>query len=407
MEKNKKKALIILTRIPYPEVDGTRKRIMDIIKGTSQDFSLDLLVVGDEKLKSESKSVLDSFFDNIYIYSYSKITLYLHALKSLFSNRPLQTELYFNKQVAKFIGEKFNQYNIVYFHTIRLGGYIEILSEEQRKKIFLDLNDAISLNYQDAKKLAKFPWNFIYSFEESRVRKYEVKLLSKIYHANVVSDFDEKYLKENCRRNGFDGSKFYSIFPGVELHEKIPFKNSEKPKIVFFGNIKYPPNKDAVLYFVSNIFPHLKSRIKDLSFLIAGSGSETIDLPISDGIEKVGFIKDLKDLFLDASLVVAPLRFGAGVPTKILDALSYGVPVLTSPIGIRGMVVGDKGENSGIKCLSLDDKLGWANFIEEIVLDVDKREKMAEAAQLFIKENYLQETTKEKYCEAFHSISQK
>lgn len=403
MEKNKKKVLIVLTRIPFPPVDGTRKRIMDIIQGSYPDFSLDLLVVGDEKIKPEVKLSLEEFFNNIYIRSYNKISLYFHSIKSLFSGRPLQAEYYFNKQVADFIKKQFDNYDVVYFHTIRLGRYIEILNKENCKKIFLDLNDAISLNYQDAKRLARFPWNLIYYFEEGRVRNYETRLLSNVLHANVVSEFDEKYLKDNCKYNNLNIPKFYSIFPGVELHNKVEFKNIDKPKIVFFGNIKYPPNKDAVLYFVSEIFPELRARINNITFVIAGNGSENIRLPYSEGIEKIGFVKDLKDLFLNVSLVVAPIRFGAGVPTKILEALSYGVPVLTSPIGVRGMVIKD--DNSGIKCINLEDKLGWINFIEDVVSNINKRELMAESAQIFIKENYLQEITKEKYCKAFHLIS--
>lgn len=403
MEKNKKKVLIVLTRIPFPSVDGTRKRIMDIIQGSYPDFSLDLLVVGDEKIKPEVKLSLEEFFNNIYIRSYNKISLYFHSIKSLFSGRPLQAEYYFNKQVADFIKKQFDNYDVVYFHTIRLGRYIEILNKENCKKIFLDLNDAISLNYQDAKRLARFPWNLIYYFEEGRVRNYETRLLSNVLHANVVSEFDEKYLKDNCKYNNLNIPKFYSIFPGVELHNKVEFKNIDKPKIVFFGNIKYPPNKDAVLYFVSEIFPELRARINNITFVIAGNGSENIRLPYSEGIEKIGFVKDLKDLFLNVSLVVAPIRFGAGVPTKILEALSYGVPVLTSPIGVRGMVIKD--DNSGIKCINLEDKLGWINFIEDVVSNINKRELMAESAQIFIKENYLQEITKEKYCKAFHLIS--
>ena len=59
MEKNKKKILIVLTRLPYPETDGTRKRIMeDLIKGVYEEFSLDLLVVGRDVLSVDSKKEL-------------------------------------------------------------------------------------------------------------------------------------------------------------------------------------------------------------------------------------------------------------------------------------------------------------------------------------------------------------
>ncbi len=405
MEKNKKKALLILTRAPYPEVDGTRKRMMDVIRGAAKDFSLDLLIVGDEKLTSQNRLFLEGFFGNIHVYFLRKVTLYFQAVRSFFSGRPLQTEYYFNKKVSSFILEKINEYDVIYLHTIRLGRYLELFDEETLKKVFLDLNDAISLNYHEAKKLAGFPWNLIYSFEEERVKKYETKLLSLVSNANVVSSFDERYLRSNCEKKGFSSPKFHGILPGVELHDKVILSDLPKNQIVFFGNINYPPNKDAVRYFVANLWPSLEAKVKNASFVIAGNGSESLRLPHSAGIKKIGFVRDLRDLFTDAIIVVAPIRFGAGVPTKILEALSYGVPVITTPIGIRGMVIdGEEGE-FGIKCLDLKDSLVWVDFIDEIASNRDKREIMANAGINFIKKNYQQDVTREKYRAAFNFIA--
>lgn len=407
MENKKKKALLILTRVPYPEIDGTRKRIMDVIRGVVNDFDLDLLVVGDEKMKDKSRLFLSDFFKKIYCFYFSKFTLLIHAIRSLFSGRPLQAEYYFDSRQASFIRDKIKDYDLVFLHTIRLGRYLEILNTEEKDKIFFDLNDAISLNYQNARKLAAFPWRLIYAFEEKRVRGYETKLLSLVKNANVVSTFDEKYLLDNCRAKGVVPPKFYSIFPGVESHSKVVFEKNENNKIVFFGNIKYPPNMDAAKYFAINIFPELQKKIKDINFVIAGNGSESLVLPSYFGIERLGYVQDLKKLFSSTNLVVAPIRFGAGVPTKIIEALSYGIPVVTTPIGLRGLAIQGSPEECGLKCIEESNVNLWTECLLKLISDKCERENLATSAISFIEKNYLQEKTREKYKKAFLEITGK
>lgn len=404
METNKKKILIVLTRLPFPETDGTRQRMMDLIKGISNDFSLDLLVVGDEKMSAEVKQVLDGFFENIFIFSFSKLSLYFKALRSFVSGKPLQVEYYFDQQVFNFIQSRRDNYQVVYLHTIRMGRYLEKLRLSDRDKVFLDLNDAISLNYHTAKDLARFPWNLIYSFEEQRVKAYELKLLSLVKHVNVVSAYDENYLKSGCITQNITCPKFYRILPGVKPHEKVAFSAQESKKIVFFGNIKYPPNKDAVLYFIDKIFPSIRARIQGVVFVIAGSGSESLNLANLEGVETMGFVDNLCDLFTDACLVVAPIRFGAGVPTKILEALSYGVPIVTTPVGVRGLDIKGRTEDSGIFCVDLVDVQGWVAAVENLINNKQLRESVGGAGFDFIKNKYHQNITRERYLSAMQEI---
>lgn len=405
MEKTKKKALLVLTRVPYPETDGTRKRITeDIIKGISEDFSVDLLIVGDERLREESKEFLQRFSGNIFVFYKNKILLYLKSIKSILSGKPLQTEYYFDREVLKFINKKLSDYGVIYFHTLRLGKYLELMPKEYLSKVFLDLNDAISLNYQDAKKIAFFPWNLVYSFEEGRVRRYETKLLSLVKHANVVSDFDEKYLIKNCLKANVNIPNFYQIAPGVQIKDDLRKENNKN--ILFFGNIKYPPNKDAVLYFIKNIFPLLREKDEDVKLIIAGSGSDVIDTKNNPNITKLGFVDSLDKLFSDTSLVVAPIRFGAGVPTKILEALSYGVPVVTTPVGARG-IKNNLVENIGIRIAEIDNHELWVKSILKILSYSDLRTKMSEESLAFIENNYAHSIIRSKYIKAFKLICNK
>jgi glycosyltransferase involved in cell wall biosynthesis len=100
----------------------------------------------------------------------------------------------------------------------------------------------------------------------------------------------------------------------------------------------YAPNVDAVTYFVSDIFPLIKKQVPDTVFIIAGQRpvKKVLQLAAPD-VKVTGFVKDLSEMYASASIVVAPLRFGAGTQNKVLEAMAMGVPVVSRNIGFNGL----------------------------------------------------------------------
>lgn len=125
------------------------------------------------------------------------------------------------------------------------------------------------------------------------------------------------------------------------------------PQFVFCGGFKHDPNVDAVTMLLHHIWPKLRSELLDATLHIYGAhcpdelqsryGGDD-DNHHRDGIYLHGYVPDLKDIFgpgNDAGprILLAPLRFGAGIKGKIVDAWTYGMPVVTTPVGSEGMTV--------------------------------------------------------------------
>jgi len=107
--------------------------------------------------------------------------------------------------------------------------------------------------------------------------------------------------------------------------------------ICFLGGYRHPPNVDAVQYFVAEIWPLVAAELPGVRFIIAGANPTPDVLALSGrDIVVTGMIDDLRDLFDAARVFVAPLRVGAGVKGKLMSAMSYGVPVVSTAIGIEG-----------------------------------------------------------------------
>jgi GT2 family glycosyltransferase len=122
-----------------------------------------------------------------------------------------------------------------------------------------------------------------------------------------------------------------SAFYGTET------SHAQRRDVCFLGGYRHPPNVDAVLWFVTEIFPILREAAPGLRFIIAGAHPpEELRTLACEDIVVAGHVPDLRTLFDTTQVFVCPLRVGAGVKGKIVSALSYGLPVVATSIGVEG-----------------------------------------------------------------------
>ena len=117
--------------------------------------------------------------------------------------------------------------------------------------------------------------------------------------------------------------------------------------LLFVGGFKHPPNADAVKWFAKDIFPKIRAAIPEIKFLVAGSGADDDIKGLSseeDGIRILGFVSDeeLNRLYKETRLTVVPLRYGAGVKGKVVEAIYNGTVIVTTSVGAEGIPSADK-----------------------------------------------------------------
>lgn len=123
-----------------------------------------------------------------------------------------------------------------------------------------------------------------------------------------------------------------------EIFESVKF--SAREGLLFVGGFTHTPNQDGILWFANEIYPRICKQ-KEIPLYIAGSNApdKIKELQKRPGIQVLGYVSDeeLEQLYKKCRLVVAPLRYGAGVKGKVVEAMHYGVPIVTTGIGIEGI----------------------------------------------------------------------
>ena len=176
--------------------------------------------------------------------------------------------------------------------------------------------------------------NLLSEISSSKVQ--ELALYSSSDAVMCVGDFECSYLKKNVPDIPVYNMPIfvYDHFP--ETCE--PFEN--RKDILFVGGFNHRPNKDGVLWFVREVLPSVIERIPDVRFHIAGSNMpDELKKMAGEHIVIEGFVSDekLEYLYRSSRIVVAPLRFGAGVKGKIIEALYNRSAVVTTSIGAEGI----------------------------------------------------------------------
>jgi glycosyltransferase involved in cell wall biosynthesis len=98
------------------------------------------------------------------------------------------------------------------------------------------------------------------------------------------------------------------------------------------------PNFDGLRWFIAEIWPRVREALGEVRLLIAGFQSEGLDaerLLAGPGVVHLGFVADTEALYDTARVFLAPTRFAAGIPFKVHEAASYGVPVMATTLLAR------------------------------------------------------------------------
>jgi hypothetical protein len=157
---------------------------------------------------------------------------------------------------------------------------------------------------------------------------------------------------------------------------------SERRDLCFLGGYRHTPNVDAVVYFVNEIFPLIKSQEPDIRFIIAGAHPpEEVRALARDDVIVTGMVNDLRDLFDPCRVFVGPLRVGAGVKGKIISALSYGIPVVSTELGVEGTEL-----KHAKHVLVADGPLAFAQAVLRLYRDPDLWGSLSSAGQDLVKE---------------------
>lgn len=197
----------------------------------------------------------------------------------------------------------------------------------------------MDLHYLREQRQAELENSPLIAKQAERTRAVELRLIRESDATIVVSPVEREMLAAELP----EANVHLVQLAVAEAPEGESFE--ARRDVLFIGGYMHAPNVDAVLYFTREILPVLRERIPNLRFIALGSNPPAaIRALASEYIEVPGFQQDIARYFNTCRLMIAPLRYGAGIKGKIATSLSYGLPVVASSIAVEGMFLRDQEE---------------------------------------------------------------
>lgn len=227
--------------------------------------------------------------------------------------------------------------------------------------------------------------------ETRRFRVFEHALWE---HSDVVlypSTDETNHVRSWLEANAPDARTRAQTIP-LYAYERIADADVPGPSaragILFVAGFAHAPNVDAATWFVQEILPLVRQQIPDATVTLVGSNPRPEVLALaSPGVKVTGYVSDetLAQYYRGARVSVAPLRFGGGVKGKVLESLRYGVPCVTTSIGMQGL--GDAAKFM----LADDEPQAFAAHIVAVMQSDDMWQRVSTAERDFIDRCYSRE----------------
>ena len=212
-------------------------------------------------------------------------------------------------------------------------------------------------------------------------KKKELELMRKADWAYYPSCVEEEEIHKIAPDVHVKAIPAY-LFTDVEDR---PFLAEERKDLMFIGGFSHRPNVDAVKWFAAEIMPHLRKLLPDVVVHILGSNPpEDVKALADEQLKIAGFVTDelLEEYYSRCRLDIVPLRYGAGIKGKVVEAMRYGMPVVTTQIGAEGIAQADE-------ILSVaDDAEEFAKRVAALYQNPEELDARSAASRQYIREHF-------------------
>ena len=374
------KIFILTPRFPFPENGGDVLRINNVARYLkAQNHRLVLLSFVEDKEPPMKQAY--ELYDKIYTVRRSKLSSLLWSFLYLFTRRPIQCGYYRSWRMARLLRHTIREERPSLFisHLLRMAPYLD--SEGIRERSIIEMTDVLSKTYSFFRKsFSKSMLGMIYKLEHRRMMDYETYAAKRFPKCVLVSHTDVQDLQKRVPKG-----RIVLHTNGVTASTQ-PETEYNPNKICFVGNMRTLQNRDAVLYFVQEVFPIILSkRPKAIFYIVGAQPPEMIQSLANDKhIVVTNYVDNIELVISDSCLTVAPIRIAAGIQNKVLVSMGQQVPVVLTSLIATPIPELQHGTN----CLIADDRHALADACVQLMTNRELRNKIARQGYETVRTHY-------------------
>ena len=321
--------------LPYPLLSGGQIRTYNLLKNLAKKHDIVLFSFIRNENENRYKEKLLKFCKRVETFKRRPAWSLLNILLAGLTPFPFLVSIYYSRRLQKAIlGElQNNKYHLIHSETF----YVMPNIPKTSVPVLLVEQTIEFLVYQHFVETVFLPFRLLLSLDVAKIKFWEKYYWKKAKRLAAMSQDDKQFikvinpnLKVDVVANGVD----------VDFFKNIKKVKTNPPTVLFVGNFKWLPNRDATKHLIEDIWPLVKKNFKNIKLWIVGRNpppdikkynSKTI--VVDDSVE------DIRDAYGRSDVLLAPIRNGRGTKYKILEAMATKTPIVGTTLAVEGIDV--------------------------------------------------------------------
>lgn len=378
------KILMLVPFLPNTSMSGGQTRWYNIIKYLSQNHEITLYSLIKDESEKRFIPELERYCKKVKVFNRSKSPWTIRNLfLTTFSFYPLLVIRNWSPKVKNAIAQEIRDgdFDVIHAETFYVMPHLpkthvpSILVEQTIEYL-------VYKHYVDTQ--VPFFAKPIFMWDIMKLRFWELYFWKKTNRLVAVSEDDKKVMQQlipgivvDVIPNGVDATFF--------ADKKIQKKN---PPRIMYGvtNFEWLQNVEAVDTLIEEVWPAIHKNYKEAKLWIVGRliPKRLVDLSEKrKDIEITESIKDARDAYGSATMMVAPIKGSGGTRLKILEAMAAGLPIVSSSIGVAGLGVKDN-----VHAMIADENSELADLAVKLLKDKKLMQKIGSSGQKFVQKHY-------------------
>jgi len=329
------KILMITPYLPYPLVSGGQIRTYNLLKNLAKKHKITLASFIRDPKEEKYVRKLKAYSQKVIVFKRRKAWSPINILLAGLTFYPFLVSIYFSPFVKKRIKKELEteNYDLIHAETF----YVMPNIPQTKTPIFLVEQVIEYLVYQSFVKGLP-SWMFFVKplllLDVAKIKWWEMYFWKKARRLAAMSEDDRLFIQNHSPlrvdviANGVD----------IDYFAKTKKRKPTNPTVLFVGQFKWLPNRDATKFLVEEIWPKIKTSIKNARLWIVGRNPPEDILRFgSEDIRVDGEVEDIRVAYGASSVLLAPIRNGRGTKYKILEAMATKTPIVGTRLAVEGI----------------------------------------------------------------------